>query len=150
MSNFTPDQTTGGPTANGAYRAPDGASPSQYIDPLVLPPDTDSATFKQYLQKAEQIVSQDNVTIISKASELDRYDYLKPAKASDMFYMMEKDYFVCSAVVAPKGVEDVQKLMGLANEFEIPIWPFSMGRNLGYGGAAPRVPGSVGVDMVCN
>jgi FAD/FMN-containing dehydrogenase len=34
-----------------------------------------------------------------------------------------------------------------ANEFIIPIYPISMGRNLGYGGAAPRVPGSVVVDL---
>lgn len=92
-------------------------------------------------------VGEANVTIITKTSELDRYDYLNPAKASDMFYMCDKDYFVCSAVVAPKDVPDVQALARLANEYDIPIWPFSVGRNLGYGGAAPRVPGSVGIDM---
>lgn len=37
--------------------------------------------------------------------------------------------------------------MRLCNEFEIPVWPFSVGRNVGYGGAAPRVPGSIGLDM---
>ena len=37
--------------------------------------------------------------------------------------------------------------MRLCNEFEIPVRPFSIGRNVGYGGAAPRVPGSIGLDM---
>ena len=37
--------------------------------------------------------------------------------------------------------------MKWANKFKIPIFPISIGRNLGYGGAAPRVRGSVVVDM---
>lgn len=37
--------------------------------------------------------------------------------------------------------------MKWANKFEIPIYPISIGRNLGYGGAAPRVRGSVVVDL---
>lgn len=148
MSKFTPDQTIGGITAPGAYRIPEGAAPSDAVAPLVLPPNTDAEKFRDYIYRASKIVGEKNVTIISKSSELDRYDYLDPAKASDMFYLCDKDYFVCSAVVAPTGVDDVQALTRLANEFDIPIWPFSVGRNLGYGGAAPRVPGSVGIDMV--
>ncbi|KAI4593653.1 hypothetical protein KJ359_009137 [Pestalotiopsis sp. 9143b] len=38
-------------------------------------------------------------------------------------------------------------MVQLYNDFEIPLWPFSVGRNVGYGGAAPRVSGSVGLDM---
>lgn len=34
-----------------------------------------------------------------------------------------------------------------ANKYLIPIHPISVGRNLGYGGAAPRVRGSVVVDL---
>lgn len=37
--------------------------------------------------------------------------------------------------------------MRLSTELSIPVWPFSGGRNVGYGGAAPRVPGSVGLDL---
>lgn len=64
-----------------------------------------------------------------------------------MFHVLDKTYFVSSAVVAPKDVPDVQAMVKLCNEFEIPLWPFSIGRNVGYGGAAPRVPGSIGLDM---
>jgi FAD/FMN-containing dehydrogenase len=64
-----------------------------------------------------------------------------------MFYVASKDYFVSSAVVTPRNVAEVQAIVKLCNEFEIPVWPFSIGRNVGYGGAAPRVPGSVGLDM---
>ncbi len=34
-----------------------------------------------------------------------------------------------------------------ANTYKIPIYPISIGRNLSYGGAAPRVPGSVVIDL---
>jgi FAD/FMN-containing dehydrogenase len=64
-----------------------------------------------------------------------------------MYHITSKEYFVSSAVVAPRNVPDVQAIMRLCNEFEIPVWPFSIGRNVGYGGAAPRVPGSIGLDM---
>lgn len=87
------------------------------------------------------------MTIISDEAELSQESYLEPSKAHDMFNIADKTYFVCSAVVAPRDAGEVQELMKLANEFEIPVWPFSIGRNVGYGGAAPRVPGSVGLDM---
>lgn len=64
-----------------------------------------------------------------------------------MYYMTSKEYFISSAVVAPRNVAEVQAIVRLCNEFEIPLWPFSIGRNVGYGGAAPRVPGSIGLDM---
>lgn len=54
---------------------------------------------------------------------------------------------VCSAIVYPSSTADVQAIVIWANEFTIPIYPVSMGRNLGYGGAAPRVPGSVVIDL---
>lgn len=37
--------------------------------------------------------------------------------------------------------------MRLCNELKMPVWPFSAGRNTGYGGSAPRVPGSLGIDL---
>lgn len=37
--------------------------------------------------------------------------------------------------------------MRLCDEFEVPVWPFSIGRTIGYGFAAPRVPGGTGLDM---
>jgi FAD/FMN-containing dehydrogenase len=54
---------------------------------------------------------------------------------------------VCSAIAYPSSTADVQAIVIWANEFAIPIYPVSMGRNLGYGGAAPRVPGSVVIDL---
>jgi hypothetical protein len=145
--SFTPDVTTGGPTPASVYRKPNGEAPSQAGDPLILPPGIDSQTFKTFTQRLADAIGQDNITVISNHEELAQESYLDPSKAHDMFYILEKQYFVSSAVVAPRNVPDVQAVMRLCNEFEIPVWPFSIGRNVGYGGAGPRVPGSLGMDM---
>lgn len=82
----------------------------------------------------------------------------------DMHNVVDKEYFVASAVLCPESVPHVQDIMRLANEMDIPVWPFSIGRKFdspftcrcnsnadmsstGYGGAAPRVPGSVAIDL---
>ncbi|KAJ9602702.1 hypothetical protein H2200_012896 [Cladophialophora chaetospira] len=145
--SFVPETTTGGPTAPSAYRKPNGEKPSVAGDPIILPPGIDSPTFKKFTQQLADIVGRDNVTVISKDEELYQESYLDPSKAHDMFHILEKQYFVSSAVVAPRDVPDVQAIMRLCNEFEVPVWPFSIGRNVGYGGAGPRVPGSLGMDM---
>jgi 4-cresol dehydrogenase (hydroxylating) len=52
-----------------------------------------------------------------------------------------------SAAVAPDGVEEVQAVVRIANTYKIPIYPISTGRNLGYGGSAPVLSGSVVLDL---
>ena len=34
------------------------------------------------------------------------------------------------------SVEEVQAVMRIANQFRVPVWPISRGKNLGYGGSA--------------
>lgn len=142
-----PEETTGGTTAQSAYRKPNGDSPRVAGDPLVLPPGSSSEIFKQFSTRAAAIVGEGNFTVVTTSDELAQESYLEPSKAHDMYHIVEKEYFVASAVIAPRTVPDVQEIMKLCNEFKIPVWPFSVGRNVGYGGAAPRVPGSVGLDM---
>lgn len=50
--------------------------------------------------------------------------------------------------VAPASTEEVQAIMRIANEHMVPLWPISRGKNLGYGGAAPSIPGMVMLDLV--
>jgi 4-cresol dehydrogenase (hydroxylating) flavoprotein subunit len=44
-----------------------------------------------------------------------------------------------SAALRPTTVEQVQAILKIANEHKIPLWTFSRGKNLGYGGSAGRV-----------
>ena len=52
-----------------------------------------------------------------------------------------------AAAVAPQSLEELQAIVRIANEFRLPLWPVSRGKNLGYGGAAPLLAGSVVVDL---
>jgi 4-cresol dehydrogenase (hydroxylating) len=57
------------------------------------------------------------------------------------------DERVPSAALAPASVEQVQALVRIANEYRIPLYPISTGRNLTYGGSAPVYNGSVVLDL---
>jgi FAD/FMN-containing dehydrogenase len=59
----------------------------------------------------------------------------------------QADERLASAAVAPDNVEQVQQIVRLANRYKIPLYPISTGRNLGYGGSAPAMSGSVVLDL---
>jgi hypothetical protein len=73
--------------------------------------------------------------------------YMEHPNTHDMMPLMDSEEFIASAVVYPGSVEDVQLITRWANKHLIPLFPISIGRNLGYGGAAPRVRGSVTIDL---
>lgn len=52
-----------------------------------------------------------------------------------------------SAAVAPIEVEQIQSIIRTANKYRVPIYTISTGKNLGYGGSAPNVSGSVVLDL---
>ena len=52
-----------------------------------------------------------------------------------------------SAVVLPASTEQVQAVVRLANEYDVPLSTSSQGRNNGYGGASPRVGGSLQLSL---
>lgn len=59
----------------------------------------------------------------------------------------EPDEKVASAAVAPATVEQIQKILAIANRYSIPLYTISTGRNLAYGGSAPVYSGSVVLDL---
>jgi 4-cresol dehydrogenase (hydroxylating) len=59
----------------------------------------------------------------------------------------EPDERTASAAVAPENVDQVVELVKIANRYRIPIYPVSTGKNLGYGGPAPALAGSVVFDL---
>jgi hypothetical protein len=124
-----------------------GSSSHQKDDPMILPPGTTSSQFSSFITKAQAIVSAPNIEIIKPDNELKDGDYMHPCHGHDMHAILDRNYFVASCIISPRSVPEVQSLMRLCNEFEIPVWPYSIGRNTGYGGAAPRVPGSVGLNL---
>lgn len=125
-----------------------GHLPSQESPPpLVLPPNTSLEAFQKFIGQATEICGSENVTIINSEDQLEDGSYLTPPPAHDMHHIIDKKVFLGSSVMAPRSVPEVQSIVRLANEFQIPLWPISIGRNSGYGGSGPRVPGSVVLEM---
>src|SRR3954469_19944141 len=69
------------------------------------------------------------------------------AEFREPFAFATWDDYTASAVVLPTTVEEIQAILRVANEHEVPLWTHGQGRNNGYGGPAPRVKGSVIVSL---
>lgn len=52
-----------------------------------------------------------------------------------------------SAAIAPANAEEVRAVVRIANQYKVPLWPISRGKNFGYGGAAPVMKGAVVLDL---
>jgi FAD/FMN-containing dehydrogenase len=65
----------------------------------------------------------------------------------DPYTYLESDEFDAAAALMPVSVGQVQAIVAIANEHRIPLWTFSQGRNNTYGGPAPRLRGSVVVNL---
>ncbi|HEB7529574.1 TPA: FAD-dependent oxidoreductase [Campylobacter coli] len=80
-------------------------------------------------------------TVFKTQEDLDLYrDAYSPQWDDD-------DEPIPSLALAPKNVEEVQAIVKIANEFKIPLFPISTGKNLGYGSSAPQQRGQVVVDL---
>ncbi len=52
-----------------------------------------------------------------------------------------------SGAIAPSSVEEIQAAVRIAGQYGVPLWPISRGKNLGYGGSAPVLAGSIVLDL---
>jgi 4-cresol dehydrogenase (hydroxylating) len=59
----------------------------------------------------------------------------------------EPDERIAAGAIAPASVAEVQAVVRIANQYGIPLYPISTGRNIGYGGSAPVYSGSVVLDL---
>jgi 4-cresol dehydrogenase (hydroxylating) len=106
---------------------------------ISVPPGVSEADFADALRQWTDIVGAPWVFTTSEDVALYRDGY---SPAWD-----EETERVASAAIAPDTVEQVQAIMRIANQKRIPIYPISTGRNLGYGGSAPVLSGSVVLDL---
>ncbi|KAL7273524.1 hypothetical protein RUND412_003619 [Rhizina undulata] len=111
----------------------------------VLPPDISRQTFNNAIAELKGTLGAANVELNDKPL-VDGW-YLEHPNTHDAFHIFDQEDLVSSATVYPGSTAEVQDVVRWANKYLIPIYPISMGRNLGYGGAAPRVRGSVVVDL---
>jgi 4-cresol dehydrogenase (hydroxylating) len=106
---------------------------------MKLPPGINRGDFAEAIKQFDEAVGKQWVFTSDEDVALYR-DAYSP-------FLGEPDEIVASAAVAPDGVEHVQSVVRIANRYKIPIYPISTGRNLGYGGSAPVLSGSVVLDL---
>ncbi|KIW98341.1 uncharacterized protein Z519_00001 [Cladophialophora bantiana CBS 173.52] len=104
----------------------------------VLPPGVDQAQFDRAIVEFEDAVGKDNVF---RGEALEEY--------VDPYELWEEEgrRKMPSAAVCPSSTEELREVLAVANKSSIPVWTFSRGKNLGYGGPAPRLNGSVALDL---
>jgi 4-cresol dehydrogenase (hydroxylating) len=106
---------------------------------MMIPPGLSADQFQKALALLKQAVGAD--WVFTSDDDLETYrDSYSPNWG-------EADERRASAAVAPANVEQVQAVVRIANQFRLPIYPISTGKNLGYGGSAPNQSGSVVVDL---
>lgn len=113
---------------------------------LCLPPGISREVFNDAIRDLRGQIGEGNV-IVNDTKYLEDGWYIEHPNTHDAFHIVNHDELVASALVYPGSTSEVQAVVRWANRYSIPIYPISIGRNLGYGGAAPRVPGGVVVDL---
>jgi (+)-pinoresinol hydroxylase len=106
---------------------------------MKVPPGVSPTDFAAALAQFEQAVGKEWVFTSDEDVALYR-DAYSP-------FLGEPDEIVASAAVAPDTVEQVQQVVKIANNYKVPIYTISTGKNLGYGGSAPVLSGSVVLDL---
>ena len=112
---------------------------------LAIPAGIGRSEFLKALGELAQKLGKEHVVVNDQPLE-DGW-YMEHPNTHDAFMIMDAEETVSSASVYPGSVPEVQLIVRWANQHLIPLYPISIGRNLGYGGAAPRVRGSVVVDL---
>jgi 4-cresol dehydrogenase (hydroxylating) flavoprotein subunit len=104
---------------------------------LVLPPRVSPARFAEALKAFAGVVGKDWVL----ATDEDRDSY------ADIYAPGAEEEWPLAAAVSPGSTEEIQAVVRLANIYKTPLWPVSRGKNLGYGASAPRMAGSIVLDL---
>ncbi|KAI1384334.1 putative vanilly-alcohol oxidase [Hypoxylon trugodes] len=104
----------------------------------VLPPDVSHEDFDSALNQIVEALGKDAIFTGPSLK-----DYVDPYEIPESGH----ERSVPSAAVCPSSVPELQAVLKVVNKYKIPVWTFSRGKNLGYGGPAPRVAGSIALDL---
>jgi hypothetical protein len=94
----------------------------------ILPPGISRDSFNAAIAELRGLVD-NHVQLVD--GTLDDGWYLHRPLTHDIYALDDDEYFINSAVCAPRSVEQTQAVVKWANKWLIPIYPISMGRNFG-------------------
>jgi 4-cresol dehydrogenase (hydroxylating) len=106
-------------------------------DNTVLPRGVSADQFARALERFRALLGEENV--IAEPARLVPYGKI-------MMSAGNADHMPSAALTATT-VEQVQGIVRICNEFRVPVYPISTGRNFGYGSAAPVQRGQVILDL---
>ena len=105
----------------------------------VLPPNVSQQQFDTAIDRLKAVVGEEWVF----TSDADIHAY----KDHFSYIKDQPNELIPCAAVGPDSVEQVQAIVRIANEFKIPLYSISTGKNFAYGGPSPNVRGSLTVDL---
>ncbi len=103
----------------------------------LLPPGVTAQRFRAVIGELTAIVGAHWVFV----------DELPLSSYRDPYSPLPDGEMLPSAAVAPNRVEEIQKILKVANDYRVPIWTIGTGRNFAYGGPAPRKSGYIVLDL---
>jgi 4-cresol dehydrogenase (hydroxylating) len=122
------------------HRRDNAVANAQAVSAALRPPGLSEADFERALAAFASVVGHDAVISGGDAAEPYR-DPFAPFPPGD------PRAHEASAIVMVADVEQLRAVLSVANRYRVPLWSVSTGRNLAYGGAAPRLKGCVVLDL---
>lgn len=101
-------------------------------------PRSSERAFRGFVAAAHNVVGKDHV-FLDPEWDLTAYH--------DQYETTPGAVHQASAAVAPADVEQVRAVLRAATQHGVPVWTISTGKNFTYGGPAPRVAGTVVLDL---
>jgi FAD/FMN-containing dehydrogenase len=105
----------------------------------ILPPGVSAEQFAAAIAQLE--------TAVGKEWVFTSDDDLQPYRDHFSYIKDQPNELIPSAAVGPSTVEQVQAIVRTANQYKLPLYAISTGKNFAYGGPSPNVRGSVTVDL---
>lgn len=104
---------------------------------MALPKGVSEARFDEAIKKFQAALGAEHV--------LTSLEHIKPY--NKIMMAVPDEQHTPSAVLMATSVEQVQAVVKVCNEYKIPVWTISTGRNFGYGSAAPVKRGQIVLDL---
>jgi len=104
-------------------------TPSGGLTRCVLPPGLDDKAWHKICDLVGDVIGQDNVSRTYESGALPGPQ--GETYYSDFYEMRGEGRNTPAGAFRPKTVEDIQHIFKVANEYNVPLWVFSRGKNLG-------------------